>query len=194
MRLRFLVAALVLCAGMSASASPITYTVSDTASGSLGGVAFTNALVTLNFYGNTSNVTGGGGFYTNSVGTGTVQIGSGPAVNFTDPNLEFFVNQTYTSPTAAAGIGGSSGSILDVFSDVFKTYNGTTPIGPVVGAPFINAGSATATANGAFIINSAGSSATFLATAGTVTPEPSSIALFGTGMLGILGVVRRRSA
>ena len=60
--------------------APITYTFENTASGSLGGVAFTNADVVFRMTGDTTKVTGG-----SNVGTGgTVSVAGGAPAIITD--------------------------------------------------------------------------------------------------------------
>jgi hypothetical protein len=175
--------ALLLGAGW-ANASIITYTESATASGSLGSTAFSNSLITLTFIGDTSNVTGSSGLYTNDVGALTINIASlGVTADLTDVG-EVFVNQGFSPP--AAGLGDQAvGSILDTLDGVFGAYGLTTAIGPITNANFINPGTGFATDDGTFIINSAGNS-TFTARLGSAsTPEPATIALLAMGLLGV---------
>jgi len=186
-------AALILCCAGMMLAGPITYTESATASGSLGGSSFTNALVTVKLDGDTANVvSGGGGFFTNSVGTFTVNVvGIGTAA-LTAPGAEVFVNQTFAP--AAAGFGAGS-SILDTLNSSLSTYALTTAIGPITGSPFINPGTPFSTSLGNLVINSAGNS-TFTATtnASIATPEPMTGGMLCVGLLGLLGLGRLRGS
>src|ERR1700674_1220042 len=73
--------------GGGAWAVPITYVETTTATGSLGGTPFTNALVTVTLTGNTSNIAPGpapfGSFLVNP-GSATIKIGALPLATFTD--------------------------------------------------------------------------------------------------------------
>ena len=60
------------------SAAPITYTETAVVSGSLNGVGFSNATIVLTENGDTTNITGSPGFFTNR-GTITITINGAPA-------------------------------------------------------------------------------------------------------------------
>lgn len=191
-RIVLLLAALVvlLCVATQANADGVlTYTESDTATGSIGGTSFTGALVTITFVGHTANVTGSPGFFQNIVGTGTVTIAGIGTFAFTPSTTptDVFDNQV----TQVAGIA-SFLSILDTVAPAFATYDLTTPIGPISGPALTNLGIAFDTTDGPFILNSVGSNSTFTAT----TPEPGSLflLLFGTFLAGLLTVRRRQPA
>jgi hypothetical protein len=181
---------LALVGGLAAHATPITYSDTDTASGTLGGVSFTNQNVTVSFTGDTGNVTNAGGIF-NSIGVGSITIGSAGPVLFTD-SIEFFDNQ----PQGAAGIGDATldASILDTFASAFDTYGGTTAIGPTSGPVFFIAGVNYNTAAGALDFSTAGADSTFTATLGSPSPvpEPCTFALLGTGIVCLAGAARRK--
>ncbi len=68
---------------------------------------------------------------------------------------------------------------------------------PITGKSNFNSGFNFNTVSGNFILNSTSSTSTFTATTNgtpspSLVPEPSSLAMFGTGILGIAGFVRRK--
>jgi hypothetical protein len=190
------VASLALLIGASfAGASTITFTESATASGSLGSSPFTGALVTLT--GDTANLTQqtpgffrllGLGISIDIAGLGAANL-SGGAVFSCKNNLCI---STPPRPNAAAGFAVSpiGLDILDIINPAFNNYDLTTAIGPITDTSLINAGVGFQTDRGVFTINSAGP-ATFTATLGTATPEPSTLALFGLGLVSLAFKLRK---
>jgi hypothetical protein len=85
-RIAVVLAAIGIFGGASL-AGPITYVATTTATGSLGGTAFTNASVTVTLVGDTSNIAAGpapfGSFLVNP-GSATIKIGALPLATFTD--------------------------------------------------------------------------------------------------------------
>jgi hypothetical protein len=166
-----------------ACAVPITYTETDIASGSLNGVAFTDASILLTMNNDTTNITGGPSLFEN-VGIITVSINGGAPATFTSLASLVFSNQS------VPGVGfDASPDILDTVSASFATYALNTAIGPITGSALSNLGHPFPTSGGDFVLTGVGAP-TFTATIGVV-PEPSSLAVFATAMAA-LGFFFRR--
>jgi hypothetical protein len=185
---------LMVCLGVlgfigSAQAMSITYMVESIGSGTIGTQSFSDAPVEVSFTGDTANVSGGSGYFTNNVGTGTVSIGGIGTATFTE-SLFAFVNQIYP-PAAIAGIADSNGSILDTLNPLFATYDLTSAIGPITGDTFFRNDLSYSTNLGTLNFSAMDSISTY--TASTV-PVPAPFWLFGSGLLGLAGLRRFRKS
>jgi hypothetical protein len=186
-----LAACLAVLAGVGeAQADPITYTVSGTASGSLGANPFTNAAVTVTAAADASAIVNhGAGFFDVPSLAATVSVSGLGTATFTVPTRTF-TNQ----PIGGAGIGTSTGinppDILDTLGNpALTTYDLSTSIGPLTGTPGFNSGTHFATTSGDLVLNSVSGNTTFTAVA---APEPSGLALAGVGLAGWIGYAWRR--
>jgi hypothetical protein len=196
MRLRMsflLLSVLSLCVvPLAAHADIITYTVSGTASGSLDGTAFSNALVTITGSADNSDIFSPlSMIYDNIALTApTLTVAGVGTDTFTD-TLVYVSNQN-------RGIVGVSDmtrnlALFLVNSSALTSYDLSTAVGPVSGTPVTNLGKSFATSLGTFEIDSA-NNPTFTATDNTTpaVPEPSSLLLLTTGMMGFAGAVKRK--
>ena len=176
--------AMVIVGTGQARADLITYTETATATGSLGGQAFMDALVTISGTADTADVVGGGSVVTLTTTVDVAGLGSATFTRTTDA----FSQQ---GPPAAGFSDDATGIIvLGTGNDAFASYGLVSSIGPISGDAVVNSGIAWPTTVGSFEIDSVSTSA-FQATLAAV-PEPSSLALCGLGAVALLGFARRR--
>jgi hypothetical protein len=187
--------------GGIASAAPITYTLTTTATGTLGASPFTDALVSVTLTGDTSNVTAGPPPFTDVVvnpGSATVSVSGLGTGTFTDP----IVIVDTLSDTAV--LGGPAVLILDNTSgtgillqtgSVFTSYDLRSSLGPITGTGGVASGShmtpifPTTAGDLTWAVGQSLGTSTF--TASTV-PEPTSLTLFSFGLLGLTALCLRR--
>jgi len=183
-------------------AATITYTITTTATGTLGASSFTNASVTLALTGNTSAVTAGPGslsaFLINP-GTATLTIGGLGSATLTDSvEIVSSFNSTLGGLSAVVIVDTTNGGpadptgILWTNSPAFLGYNLATALGPVSGTGSVaNKGPAdgffsTTAGNLQF---AAGQGGVVGAPTGTsaftavTTPEPGTLALAVVGVV-----------
>lgn len=169
---------------MTAQASPITVTISMTATGEAGETPFTNAVLTLTFVGDTSSratplpadfnipFASGQSIFIGGVGTGTI-----------NPATYVFDYQTYN----LAGFGDSH-DLTHMIDPAYGTYDLLTSIGPIndASASVANWGTSTLDTTLGLVTVTSESNVSFTA---TVTPEPASALslLSGLGLITFVG-------
>jgi hypothetical protein len=175
-----------ISAAAPALAAPITYTMQDTASGSLDGTSFTNSTLTLTFVGDTDNIDASmAPFYVNSpdlIVTGTTVtvsvsgVNGGAPVMFTPDSISVYSDQNGVLGPTVAFEDSNFDIIDDVNNSAFSTYT-LGPIGPIIGADNATVGNANygfALEGGGllFVTGATASDISFTATGPTAVPAP----------------------
>ncbi len=129
----------------SMQAAPITYTLTSTASGTLGASTFTNATVTVTLSGDTSGITAGTGSFTGALlnaGNSSITIAGVGTATFTDPIVMVSTYNTLLSGVNAVIIldNASGTGILLQEGTVFSAY-GLGPLASVTGTGGVASGS-----------------------------------------------------
>ena len=201
-RIAVILAAIGILGGL-ASAGPITYTETTTASGSLGGTVFTNASVTVTLVGDTSNIAFGPApfdTYLINRGSATIQIAGLPLATFTDlvevlgsynqPTPSIFKTPFVLFATLDNPQGTSVTGIVAEFGDpAFLNYN-LTGLGPIsaVGGAASGPGPTHNTDHGALVFSVIQALQSPVPATFTATPEPTGVILLSTGLLGLIGL------
>ena len=179
-----LAAAVMVLAAASATASPIVYRTTTTATGTLGGTPFSNALVTITGVGDTTSVTCVVNYCETASLDAAVSVTGIGTADFTI-DVRLFVAW---SVEAVGFYDNAQFDILDTYNAALVGYDLQSPLGPVTGESAINDESY-ATTLGLLLLTSAGDS-TFEAF--SPMPEPATLGTLGFALASMAALRRRR--
>lgn len=185
--------AILLC-GLAAApvhASPITFTIEGTGTGSLGGQAFVDATFQIVAQIDTDDVFAiSSGFQVVNLGTSVEIFGVGSG-DFTN---EIRTTANQTNNRVGFGDVNVNRAILFVNNAIFGSYDLQSPLGPIQGTPTLNAFSLFPTTSGNFFLSDVDQVTFTSATSTTIAPvpEPAPLLLLGTGLAAGVRRYRRR--
>jgi hypothetical protein len=181
---------------VTANAVPITYTESAIVSGTLGGAPFNNALIEITGIGDTGNIIGAHGSAQNLLSSLSFNLSGTGAGTFRPSPDRFLAISNIESPLFVGSAGFADDRpfgaflLLETRNPLFGTYGLDGPIGPISGPSAFSASAPFPTTAGDLVINASGD-ATFAAVLGAAVPEPGSVSLLATAVIGF-GILRRR--
>jgi PEP-CTERM motif len=185
-RIGLLAGCVALLFGAGAQAATIDYIFTGTGTGTLNGTAF-NGSFTVTEIGNTLAVSGpSGGEFTNVASTASFVIGSNMGT------LTGTTNEVIDNTAAPGYIGFAQLPLISVESttnSVFETYQLATALPLTIGTPSV--APATYDTNLGNLDFTTITALNFQAVIPSAVPEPASLLMVGTALLG-LGVTRRR--
>jgi hypothetical protein len=160
-------------------ATPITYTVTTTGTGTLNGTPFTTALVTVTLTGDTSTVTAGSGALAGTLlspGRATVTVVGVGTATFTHPTEAVVLPPSFKGMTVVViasededmgVLTGTVTGILGLGNNALGSYGLTSPLGPISGVAEWSPNGVYLTTSGGFQLTSVAGTSTFTATLAT---------------------------